>query len=408
MAAIFYLLAFTCFTKYFYMEYHNFNIYNCSYVATLAQGHDTYQNQHELSAIWCIRLFKGVGGVTYRWHPPAGKKINSTNHLLTLILLLSGDIATNPGPAYTNPCCVCDGTVNINHCVIRCKQTTSWVHKKCSLMTNPNFQSYKLKKWDFTCPKCTISQSYNNDQFVTAAAPILIDAAENDPMETYCTSIAKNVNDSYVPSDDKEENWSDSPLQTQNTSSISDNSDDSSNFDIFGEIKHLRNINRKRPIVGYVNMNSIRYKFQELKQIFDDKFVDIFTIAETKIDSSFNNNIFSTEGYKLDRRDRNKYGGGIMTFVRADLPIKRRLDLECPTIETICYQLPLNKRRWGILCSYRNPSTPDSLFDTGISTVLDQMYISFDHIIVIGDLNYDMLKCDKRRPVSLCSPCVCT
>ena len=34
-----------------------------------------------------------------------------------------------------------------------------------------------------------------------------------------------------------------------------------------------------------------------------------------------------------------------------------------------------------------------------MSTVLDKMYIHFDHVIVTGDLNYDMLYRDKRKPL---------
>ena len=67
--------------------------------------------------------------------------------------------------------------------------------------------------------------------------------------------------------------------------------------------------------------------------------------------------------------------------------------------ETICYELVLSKRKWSILCSYRPPSTPDKTFDEEMSTVLDKMYINFDHVIVYGDLNYNMLKNDKRKPI---------
>ena len=231
---------------------------------------------------------------------------------------------------------------------------------------------------------------------------------------TTCQQNHKNVNDSFVPSDDEEENWSGPPLiqdgspheinkstrSVLSETSLNDSLNNSDNYDIFGEVKALRDINRKRPIIGYLNINSVRYKFSELRQIFDDKLVDIFAIAETKIDNSFNDNMFSIEGYKMDRRDRNRYGGGIMTFVRADLPIKRRPDLECQTIETVCFELELCKRKWGILCTYRSPSTPDKTFNDEISTVLNKMYINFDHVIIFSDLNYDMLNSDKCKPIN--------
>ena len=158
--------------------------------------------------------------------------------------------------------------------------------------------------------------------------------------ETIFCSNATNVNDSFVPSEDEEETWSDLPSRGsphENSTNLNESnlnesniSDESPNHDIFEEVRQLRNINRKRPILGYLNINSIRYKF---------------AVAESKIDMSFSVNLFCAEGYKLERRDRNTNGGGIMTFVRADLPIKRRLDLECPSIETLCNQLELHKRK---------------------------------------------------------------
>ena len=66
--------------------------------------------------------------------------------------------------------------------------------------------------------------------------------------------------------------------------------------------------------------------------------------------------LLNTEGYKMERRDRDAHGGGIMTFIRADLPAKRRTDLESKDIECICVELNMNKRKWGILRLYRQPS----------------------------------------------------
>ena len=34
-------------------------------------------------------------------------------------------------------------------------------------------------------------------------------------------------------------------------------------------------------------------------------------ISETKLDDTFNDNLFVTNGYKLERKDRNAKGGGL-------------------------------------------------------------------------------------------------
>ena len=86
----------------------------------------------------------------------------------------------------------------------------------------------------------------------------------------------------------------------------------------------FRNENKKRPICSHLNINSVRYKFDDLKQILDDNLTDLLIVSETKIDESFKFNLFAVDGYKMERRDRNARGGGFMTFVRSDLPFKRR------------------------------------------------------------------------------------
>ena len=123
------------------------------------------------------------------------------------------------------------------------------------------------------------------------------------------------------------------------------NSPDSDKYDVYDKLRTLKNENKKRSVICHLNINSIRYKFDELREILDDKLVDMLIISETKIDSSFNDNLFQVEGYKTERRDRTAHGGGLMTFVRSDLPFKRRKDLECEELETICYELAMAKRK---------------------------------------------------------------
>ena len=45
----------------------------------------------------------------------------------------------------------------------------------------------------------------------------------------------------------------------------------------------------------------------------------------------------------MERRDRNSHGGGLLTFESSDLPFKRRTDIECWDVETICYEVSMVK-----------------------------------------------------------------
>ena len=63
-------------------------------------------------------------------------------------------------------------------------------------------------------------------------------------------------------------------------------------------------------IIGHLNRNSVRNKFDSVIEII--KNFNIFLISKSKLDASFPNNQFKISGYKCFRRDRNKYGGGLM------------------------------------------------------------------------------------------------
>ena len=71
-------------------------------------------------------------------------------------------------------------------------------------------------------------------------------------------------------------------------------------------------------IVGHLNTNSIRNKFEMITETITN--FDIFLISESKIDSTFPNMQFKINGYKLFRRDRNRFGGGLMLYLNEEIP----------------------------------------------------------------------------------------
>ena len=51
--------------------------------------------------------------------------------------------------------------------------------------------------------------------------------------------------------------------------------------------------------------------------------IDILMVSETKLDSSFPQAQFKIKGYAPPfRYDRNSHGGGILLFIREDIPTK--------------------------------------------------------------------------------------
>ena len=57
-----------------------------------------------------------------------------------------------------------------------------------------------------------------------------------------------------------------------------------------------------------------------LSDLFSDRLIDIIFLSETKLDSTFTQAQFDAPGYNSFRKDRNCHGGGILAYIRSDLP----------------------------------------------------------------------------------------
>ena len=81
-------------------------------------------------------------------------------------------------------------------------------------------------------------------------------------------------------------------------------------------------------LIKHLNINSLRCKIIDLRKTISYTDIDLISITETEIDASFPDAQFFSENYLTFRRDRNKHGGGILTFVKNGLLPKHIPDLD--------------------------------------------------------------------------------
>ena len=75
---------------------------------------------------------------------------------------------------------------------------------------------------------------------------------------------------------------------------------------------------------------------------------DILVITETKLDESFPKGQFVLDGFSTPYRlDRNCHGGGILMFIREDIPSKLLLFEKNP-VEGFYVEINLHKNKWLI------------------------------------------------------------
>ena len=85
--------------------------------------------------------------------------------------------------------------------------------------------------------------------------------------------------------------------------------------DAKSKLKLLRVRNTCRDIIGCLNINSVRNKFDALREIVSQS-LDVLMIAETTLDATFPTGQFAMEGPATPfRLDRNANGGGILVYV---------------------------------------------------------------------------------------------
>ena len=82
-----------------------------------------------------------------------------------------------------------------------------------------------------------------------------------------------------------------------------------------------------------------RKKIIGLREILRKTKIDVLCIDKTKLDSSFPNHQFKTEGYQFPplRRDRNSKGGGKLVFVREGFIAKQIKNFEMGNAETMSW-----------------------------------------------------------------------
>ena len=84
----------------------------------------------------------------------------------------------------------------------------------------------------------------------------------------------------------------------------------------FLQIKQIKDMNKNRIIIGHLNINSARNKFEELENLTSGN-IDIICISEAKLDSSFPVSQFTMEGYSQHyRRDNTDKSGGVLILVK--------------------------------------------------------------------------------------------
>ena len=126
--------------------------------------------------------------------------------------------------------------------------------------------------------------------------------------------------------------------------------------DCISRFKMIRAENFDNIAVGTLNINSISPKFDEFK-LMASGYIDVITVTETKLDDSFSKAQFCTDSFSIPYRlDKNRNGGGLVVYVRDDIPSKMLTKhYLSEDIKAAFIELNFPKCKWLLCATYRAP-----------------------------------------------------
>ena len=155
-------------------------------------------------------------------------------------------------------------------------------------------------------------------------------------------------------------------------------------------IKSLRLKYTKNITVGHLNINSIRNKIDNLRDLVKTN-LDVLTISETKIDSSFPIKQFFLDGskkpYRLDVSERS---GGLLVYINENIPSRKLTKMKIPSdIQLIPVEINLKKQKWLLLSIYRPQWCGKTYFLDQLGNVYDFYSKNLPNVLINGDFNME-------------------
>ena len=148
--------------------------------------------------------------------------------------------------------------------------------------------------------------------------------------------------------------------------------------------KHVHNF-----VFMHNNVNSFRHKHIVLQDLLSKHGIDYLAISESKLSDSFSKTMFDVDGYNQFRQDHTELSGGIVVFVRDDLPHCRKPNLELNSngIESVCIEICIGSKKTIFSCLYKHPSVTNTNFKDSIYAFADRLFSLYNDVVILGDLN---------------------
>ena len=118
--------------------------------------------------------------------------------------------------------------------------------------------------------------------------------------------------------------------------------------------------------ISHLNIYSVLPKISDLNIPLENRPIDIFTLSESHLDDTVLDLELSIDGYKLERVDRNRRGGGVGVYLADHLMYSRRFDFESREIETLWIELKFPNTKPILIGTYYRPPRSNVEYNTAV------------------------------------------
>lgn len=147
--------------------------------------------------------------------------------------------------------------------------------------------------------------------------------------------------------------------------------------------------------VCHFNAQSLFPKIDEFKDVFSSNSVDVVCISETWLQPHVTDQLISLSNFKIYRNDRNSRGGGVAIYINKSLKSRKIASSSaCDTTEYIFIEILNGIDKCLLGCVYKPPDVT-SLDDTAFENFVASNAANYNHIIIAGDFNFNLLQSNK-------------
>ena len=259
------------------------------------------------------------------------------------------------------PCGVCHSHVPEDNYSILCSYCDHWIHLLCTGLSKEQLLSYEGDNVYYACPNC-IFPFHNAD---ISVGSYFIKDSDNE-------SSFLSVNNSVYSVQSGNTTQSYEPLCASIIKS------------------HPKNFK-----IAHLNINSFKNKFYDCVDILHSGVFDIIGFSETKLGPSYFTTQYLVPGYKPPIRvDGSTQSSGLLLYFKDSVQYVYRGQYNLPSFQSIVCDIKICDRTWCILLVYRKPSKLKAhldLFYSELQSTLDRIFIKYENVILMGDLNIDLL-----------------